>query len=199
MATNTGNQDIIKRYNTEVANLPAIHQKGGGKARSASGKLFEDLIQRICVQNGLTAKKNDYKRTAEVNGACLTNLQVDKHIYRNGKMVRAVESKCYLDACYLKRAVSDFVDLNASPDVPDAVEYAITAGQECVSRQALNYYRAYFERATNKKLGIFIINQHKKRNGSRAIYMEHYNVDFQLDVRELQNFINWLTYDNNTA
>lgn len=184
---------IVDAYNAEVADLPRLHQEeGGGKARNASGVIFENFIKRICADNNLEAKKNDYKRTVEIDGFSLKNLQVDKHIYRNGKMKKAVESKCYLDACYLKRAVLDFIELDASPDVPDDVEYAILAGQECVSQDSFKYYCAYFKKMTGKDVNVFVVNQHKKRNASRAIYMEQYNSDFQLDIEEVNNFMEWL-------
>lgn len=184
---------IIDAYNAEVEDLPRLHfTGGGGKARNASGVIFENFIQRICADNNLEAKKNDYKRTIEIDGVCLKNLQVDKHIYRNGVMVKAVESKCYLDACYLKRAVLDFIELDSSPDVPDNVEYAIFAGQECVSKDSFEYYCAYFKKMTGKAVNVFIANKHKKRNATRAIYMEEYNKDFQLDVDVVNNFVEWL-------
>jgi hypothetical protein len=184
---------IIDTYNAEVEDLPRLHFiGGGGKARNASGVIFENFVQHICADNGLKAKKNDYKRSEEINGIYLKKLQVDKHIYRDGVMVKAVESKCYLDACYLKRAVIDFVELNASPDVPDDVEYAILAGQKDVSRDAFEYYCAYFKKMTGKNLNVFVINTHKKRNAKRAIYMEEYNSDFQLDIEEVNKFVEWL-------
>lgn len=184
---------IVDAYNSEVEDLPRLHQEeGGGKARNASGVIFENLIQRICADNDLIAKKNDYKRTEEIDGVFLTNLQVDKHIYRNNVMRKAVESKTYLDACYLKRAVLDFIELESSPDVPDDVEYAILAGQECVSADSFRYYCAYFKKMTGKEVKVFVINKFKKRNAKRAIYMEEYNEDFQLDIQEVNKFVEWL-------
>ena len=110
-------------------------------------------------------------------------------------MKKAVESKSYLDLCYLKRTVLDFIELDASPDVPDDVKYAILAGQECVSKDSLNYYLAYFRRMTGKDLNIFVVNQHTKRNATRAIYMKQYNNDFQLDVEKVNEFVKWLKND----
>ena len=57
----------------------------------------------------------------------VSNLQVDWHVYSNNSMKKAIESKTYLDACYLKRAILDFIELDQSPEVPDDVEYAIFA------------------------------------------------------------------------
>lgn len=184
---------IIEAYNAKVSDLPRLHKEdGGGKARNASGVIFEDFITHICADNNLVAKKNDYKRTEEIDGISLKNLQVDKHIYAKDVLKKLVESKCYLDACYLKRAVIDFIELEASPDVPDDVEYAILAGQECVSQDSFNYYLAYFKKETGKDLKVFIVNQHKKRNAKRAIYMEQYNSDFQLDIEQVNKFVEWL-------
>lgn len=187
---------IIDSYNAEVEDLPRLHKEdGGGKARNASGVIFENFIKRICVDNDLEAKKNDYKQTVKIDGIFLKNLQVDKHIYKNNVMTKAVESKTYLDSCYLKRAVLDFIELDASPEVPDDVEYAILAGQECVSKDSLDYYLAYFKKVTGKNLNIFVVNQHKKRNANRAIYMKQYNNDFQLNVKKVNEFVEWLKND----
>lgn len=184
---------IIDAYNAEVKDLPRIHKEyGGGKARNASGVIFENFIRSLCVNNSLTAKKNDYKRTAEINGIFLKNLQVDKHIYKNNVMKKAVEGKSYLDLCYLKRAVLDFIELDTSPDVPDDVEYAILAGQECVSKDSLDYYSAYFKKMTSKDLNLFVINTQKRRNPKKAIYMKEYNMHFQLDIKEVNRFVEWL-------
>ena len=167
-------KDIIKTYNNEVDALSLLHKnEGGGKARSKSGLAFENFIESVCDVNDLVAKKNDYKKSEIINGEQIDNLQVDKHIYRDNVMVKAIESKTYLDACYLKRAVDDFIDLHNSPDVPDNVEYAIAAGQKCIAEKSLRFQSAKFKRSTGKDLRVFVLNQHKQRSGKRAIYMEH--------------------------
>ena len=184
---------IIEQYEKEVDQLPQTHYElGGGAARAASGLIYENLIERTCVELGLDARKNDYKRTEEVNGTCLKNLQVDKHIYRDGKMTKAVESKTYLDTCYLKRAVTDFIELEESPEVPSDVEYAIFAGQNAVGKDAFAYYPAFFKKKTGKELKIFFVNPSRKRSSSRSIYKEEYRSDFVLDTGVYNEFINWL-------
>tara|TARA_Y100000592_G_scaffold57616_1_gene90190 strand:+ start:1322 stop:1897 length:576 start_codon:yes stop_codon:yes gene_type:complete len=184
---------IAERYELEVDQLPTTHYElGGGAARAASGLVYENLIERTCIALGLDARKNDYKRTEVVNGTCLKNLQVDKHIYRNDVMVKAVESKTYLDACYLKRAVMDFIELDQSPDVPDNVEYAIFAGQNAVGKDAFEYYPAFFNKITGKEVKIFFVNPSRKRLSSRSIYNEKYRDDFKLDAVVYNEFIAWL-------
>jgi len=183
---------IIEEYNNAVKNLPKLHMIGGGKARNGSGVIFENFVQKICSSIDLVAKKNDYKKSKTINGYFVKNLQVDKHIYRDGIMVKAVESKCYLDSCYCKRAVLDFIELYESPDVSKDVEYAILTGQSCVAKDSLNYYSAMFTEKTGKKLNVFVINKHKKRSGKRPIYAQEFNDDFQLDINEVNRFVEWL-------
>lgn len=184
---------IIEQYEADVDALPQIHHElGGGAARSASGLVYENLIQRTCDALGLEGKKNDYMKTEEVDGTCLKNLQVDYHIYKNGVMTKAVESKTYLDACYLKRAVMDFIELEQSPDVPDNVEYAIFAGQNAVGKDAFAYYLAFFKKMTGKEVKIFFTNPSRKRSSARSIYNEKYRADFKLDTVVYNEFIDWL-------
>ena len=183
---------IIELYNNEVKDLPRLHQIGGGKARNGSGIIFENLIQRICDWVGLVAKKNDYKRSEEINGLQLKNLQVDRHIYRDGVMVKACECKCYLDSCYCKRTILDFMHMCKSPDVPKNVEYAIFAGQTCVADDTFQFLKAFFESETGKDLNVFVINTQKTRSTKRPIYKEEYNQDFTLDVNEVNRFVEWL-------
>ena len=184
---------IAERYETEVDKLPQTHfELGGGAARSESGLVYENLIERNCAALGLDARKNDYKRTEEVNGTCLKNLQVDKHIYRDDLMKKAVEGKTYLDACYLKRAVMDFIELDQSPEVPDDVDYAIFAGQNACGKDAFAYYQAFFKKITGKEVKIFFVNPSRKRSSSRPIYKEEYREDFKLDKVVYNEFIEWL-------
>jgi len=186
-------ENIVEQYNKEVDALPEIHSTGGGgNARNASGLVYENLIKRTCDSLGLDAKKNDYVKTEEVNGYCLSNLQVDWHVYSNNSMKKAIESKTYLDACYLKRAILDFIELDQSPEVPDDVEYAIFAGQNACGDAAFAYYPAFFKKITGKDVKIFFVNPQRKRSSKRAIYNQEYRNDFDLDNVVYNSFIEWL-------
>ena len=185
---------VIKKYNHKLNNIPVTYSEcGAGVARAASGQLFEEFIEGLCEVAQLDCKRNDYKRSEEVDGKTLENLQVDVHGYRNGEMVRAIESKTYLDACYLKRAVSDFLELFASPDVPKEVEYAIFCGQECVSQESLEYYKALFYKKTSKELNVFVVNEEKRRKTKRPIYNATYTGDFELDLEVVDCFVYFLS------
>tara|TARA_R100000458_G_C8206559_1_gene195424 strand:- start:141 stop:710 length:570 start_codon:yes stop_codon:yes gene_type:complete len=183
---------IVEQYNNEVDALPEIHSRGGGAARNASGLVYENLIKRTCDGLGLDAKKNDYFRTKEINGRSLRTLQVDWHVYNNGKLTKLVESKTYLDRCYLERAVTDFIKLNQSPDVPNDAEYCIFAGQDACASDALEYYKEYFKHETGKELTIFFVNPQRKRSSSRPIYKSDYRHLFNLDDTVYDNFIKWV-------
>jgi len=185
-------ESIIESYNKEVDALPEIHSTGGGAARNASGLVYENLIKRTCDNLGLNAKKNDYFRTKEINGKSLRTLQVDWHVYKNSKLAKLVESKTYLDRCYLERAVTDFIKLNQSPDVPDDAEYCIFAGQDACASDALEYYKEYFKHETGKELTIFFVNPQRKRSSTRAIYKAEYRDLFNIDNGVYNSFIEWL-------
>lgn len=184
---------IIDKYETAVDELPVIHAtQGGGKSRNASGLVYENLIKDVCEYVELTPKKNDYKQSEIVDGSCIKNLQVDWHIYNGEFLTHMVESKTYLDACYLKRAVMDFIEMENSPEVPDNTQYAILTGQSCVSDDAFKYYLALFTKLTGKSVDVFIVNPQKRRDAKRPIYEESNRVDFVLDTDELNRFISWL-------
>jgi hypothetical protein len=114
------------------------------------------------------------------------------HEDKNNVLKILLEDKTYLDVCYLKRCVLDFMELDQSPDVPDDVEYAIFAGQNAVGKDALAYYPAYFEKYTHKKLNMFFVNPQYKRNSKRPIYKEQFRSHFDLDMTEYNRFIEWL-------
>ena len=87
-----------------------------------------------------------------------------------------------MDACYLKRAVMDFIELEQSPEVPDDVEYAVFAGQNACGKDAFAYYPAFFNKITGKEVKIFFVNPNRKRSSSRPIYDEKCRDDFDLDM-----------------
>jgi hypothetical protein len=184
---------VVKLYEKEVDELPRLHSEfGGGVARNKSGLVYENLVKRTCKSLSLDPRKNDYKRTEEVNGSCLTNLQVDWHVYFEEVFKKAVESKAYLDSCYLKRACMDFLELHNSPEVPNAVDYAVVAGQNACGKEALDYYQAFFTRVTGKKLHVFFLNPLRKRSSARAIFNKDAREDFTLDLEVYTKFTEFL-------
>ena len=185
---------IVKTYEKEVDNLPRVHRDlGGGAARNSSGLVYENLIKRTCESLSLEPRKNDYKRTEEIAGTYLNRLQVDWHVYSQGTMKKAIESKTYLDTTRLKKSMMDFIELTNSPEVPNDVEYAIVAGQNTCSEGALLYYPSLFESLTGKEMKIFFLNPNCKRSGERPIYDKRYRQDFTLDMKTYTAFVEFLS------
>ena len=186
--------DIRAQYEADVDALPSIHANGGGgKARNASGLVYENLIKRTIEAMGLTPKKNDYKSTEEIDGVSMSNLQVDWHIYKGEQLRLFVESKTYLDSCYLMRAVIDLIELNSSPDTPDDCQFAIFAGQDACKAESMTYYSAFFKKHTGKELRIFFVNPQKRRSSSRSIFKAECREDFTLSSAVHQEFIDWVS------
>ena len=184
---------IIEQYETEVDRLPEVYMNGGGASRNASGLVFENLTKRTCIELELDAKKNDYYVTEEIDGIQIDTLQVDWHIYKLGLLRYFVECKCYLDACYLMRAVINMIELHNSPDNTnrDDVEYAILAGQNACADKILDYYRAFFKKQTGKDLNVFFVNPQVKRNSKKPIYKAEFRQNFVLDTTVYNQFIEW--------
>ena len=186
-------KNVIESYNETLASLPRIRkEKGGGKSRGASGMLYEDLIKGICDVNNIVAKSNDMIISEEIDGLIRKNLQVDKHLYYNGVLKKMVESKGYLDLCYYIRALFNFVEMEKSPHTPNDLEYAIFAGQHTVNEDNMKYYKAWFKRETGKEVKFFTVCQQKQRSATKAVYMEKYADDFKLDMKEVNEFVEWL-------
>lgn len=185
---------IRAQYEAEVDALPAIHANGGGgKARNASGLVYENLIKRTIESMGLTPKKNDYKSTEEIDGVSMANLQVDWHVYKGERLRLFIESKTYLDSCYLMRAVIDLIELNASPDTPNDCQFAIFAGQDACKAESMSYYRAFFKKHTGKDLQVFFVNPQSRRSSSRPIFKEACRADFTLSHAVHDEFISWVS------
>jgi hypothetical protein len=185
---------IIETYNREVDDLPNLHKNsGGGKARNASGLVYENLTLRTCEMLGLDARKNDYKKSKKTkSGKQIKNLQVDWHCYKEESLKKLVECKTYLDSCYLKRFVDDALDLHLSPEVPDDVEFAILAGQNACGITAFEYNLEKFSDLTGKEIDVFFVNPQVKRNSKKPIYKAEFRQNFVLDKVVYNEFIEWL-------
>ena len=107
-------------------------------------------------------------------------------------MTKLIESKTYLDACYLKRAILDFIELDQSPDVPDDAEYAIFAGQNACGNAAFSYYQHYFKKFTGKEVKIFFVNPTARDHHQNQYTKEEFRGLFNLDNIVYNEFIQWL-------
>ena len=181
-------KDIIESYTTRVNDLQRIHNIGPRKGAAASGEVFEQLVNDVARQyTNLQSLKNDYL-TAECGGYKIKNVQVDRHIRKNGIILSVIECKVYFEFSYGKRAVTDFIDIAESPEVNDNVEFVIVAGQENIAENSLKYLQAKCKRYTGRNFKLFLLNEVKKRNPNRPLYREK----FSLDLHELKRFNDYI-------
>jgi len=181
-------KDVIESYTTRVNDLQRIHNIGPRKGAAASGEVFEQLVDDVARQyTNLQSLKNDYL-TAECDGYEIDTVQVDRHIRKNGNIISAIECKTYLDACYCKRAVIDFMDIAESPEVNNNVEFVIVAGQESIAENTYNFWQAKCKKHTGRNFKLFLLNEVKKRSSKRPLYKEK----FFLDLYELERFNDYI-------
>lgn len=185
-------ENVIETFTNSLNQIPEIYKTSAGAARNASGLAYENLIKNLLVLCNLVGEKNDYFKSEEIDGYQLDNLQVDWHVYKDGELFRFVESKTYLDRCYLERAVCDFISLLKSPDVTnDNVECAIFAGQNATTDNAIGYFKAKFKKETGKDLKIFFMHD-SKRKSNKGIYKQENLHLFELNKNSLNEFVQWL-------
>ena len=179
---------IVEKYTARVDDLQRVHNISPRKGAAASGEVFEQLIDDVVRQYpNLLSLKNDYL-TVECDGHVMSNVQVDRHIRKNGSIQSVIESKCYLDACYCKRAVLDFIEIAESPEVSDNVDFVILCGQLTIAKDTYAYYQAFCKKHTGRNFKLFVLNEDKKRNSKRPLYKEK----FPLDLQELGKFNDYI-------
>lgn len=181
---------IIQNYQQRVNNLYNIYNDFGPRAcAAASGEVFEHLVDDVvsCFST-LKSLKNDYL-TVHLEAYTMSNVQVDRHI-RNSedKLIAVVESKVYLDACYCKRAVIDFLEISSSTTINSELEYVIVTGQTTINENTYNFYQELCKKFTGKYFHLFVLNEEKKRNSKKPLYKE----TFKLDETELQKFYEYI-------
>jgi len=173
-------KDIIDFYNKNVSDLSDLMESAGqGAVRNAIGQIYQDVAEKLIlsVDPNLMCKHNDYLTKYSPSGKYkVDNLQVDLHVYRGEKLLFILESKTYLDVCYLKRAVEDFTEIR---EVVGNVPAIIWSGQNAVADNAFGYYDECYDFET------FYCNVTKKRSSSRPIY----KTCDPLDVNVLGEFI----------
>lgn len=182
---------IFENYQHRVNDLNVIYKNDGArKCAEASGQVFEKFVDDVVSEcPHLLSLKNDYL-TVECDGYEMNNVQVDRHIrgLSSNILLSVVECKTYLDACYCKRAVLDFIEISESPEVSDSVDFVILTGQITISPKTFNYYQAFCRKHTGRNFKVFVVNEEKKRNSKLPLYKEK----FSLDVTEVQKFYDYI-------
>lgn len=179
---------VKRRYNERLKGFDKALAVSQGAVRAHSGRLFEDMVVDVADSVGALAIKGDDDMLHPTIGDHTKNLQVDKHIFRDGERHSFVECKTYLDASFLTRAVLNFMEINTTLDNAD-VEFGILAGQNAVADETLDYYIALLKHYTGKTMRVWFVNDVKKRVSSKPIA----EARFGLDPVEVQSFIDFLS------
>ena len=147
-------------YNTELTRFD--NATTGGEERLISGEVFEHTLDELATTVGLTSVKGDYDYINPDLDGLTMDLQVDRHIFDSeGNRFAFVECKTYLDASMLKRAMFDLLEIATEVDDP-TIRYGVFAGQNAVKDVTLNYYKAFFQKATGLPLEVFFVNEGKR-------------------------------------
>jgi hypothetical protein len=178
-------EKINFNYTQRVNNLST-----GDKCAGKTGEVFEKLIDDVVEYfPHLQSLKNDYL-TVECGGYKMTNVQVDRHIRSaiDNTLKSVIEGKTYLDSCFCKRAVVDFMEIAESSEITDNVDFVILTGQISISQDTLNYYQAFCKKHTGRNFKLFVVNEQKSRNSKKPLYKEK----FKLDIPELEKFYDYI-------
>ena len=146
---------ILENFNSNVEAAASIK---GGAQRNLFKVLYENLVDDICYQKtNNTSFVGDSDLIINKFGI---KTQVDRHIYKNSKdsVALFVECKAYLDACFLKRAISDFLQLSLSDKVSDNTKYLILAGQSAIKDETKMNYENFAKVMYNIEVEILFVS-----------------------------------------
>lgn len=197
-------------YDKEQAFLrdTARTSKTEGEIREAAGNLVEHILQnmfdtinrelpdaKIVSKVGSTdflSKTIFYKGQKVVND----KIQVDRHVWANGKRICFIENKTYLDSCYYDRALADFRKIAQSlaehEKDPSECKYIVFAGQNAASERTLFTYEADFwndtKHLTLKRDGLETETFYFLK-GKRSSSLPLYKVKHELDIENIKKFV----------
>ena len=197
-------KEICIEYEKLISEGAILGASSEGKARAASGNLFESFIDTIIskLNSTIISVKGSEDQLTSKAGYSLeehrANLHVDRHLFtiEDGTSNRIryafIESKTYLDASYLTRTIFNFIEikraLNQSGSYSNNLKFLIFCGQNAIADDTKRYYQAFFHEMTGNKLEIFFINDVKQRLSGKQVLTEKFNVD----LIELQRFIEYI-------
>ena len=190
----TIDEAIENYYNLLAQGHDLFQQSGtGGKRRALAGDLFEKLVADLVACTDRSLDDRRFINSRQIEGIFLPKLQVDRHITYNGAIESVCECKTYLDFCYYKRAISDFKEVLLSPDTTDGIKLAVFTGQRSLDDNSLEFANALSRLETGVTPELFVVNTTKQRSSKKQLCDPQYSSDFDLDISELQRFINWVS------
>jgi hypothetical protein len=177
--------EAFKIYDDDISPLHAQYKaesNAGGQMRSATGSLFESIARSIihAVDPSIVCKHNDYIVLESSRGSGLINkVQVDLHLYKDGKLIALVECKTYLDKTMLTRFVGEVGYIREQfPNIPAAV----FMGQMATNIERLEWMkdRHVFDTHT--------VNTTKQRRSDNPVFKTR----DPLDNEAMQSFAAWV-------
>lgn len=189
---------LEKMYDEEQAKLLRIYEGAGqGAVREATGDLHEsmiDLLIGLMPNYTSTQGTADYleRKVVTATGEILKedNIQVDRHIKKNGEYYAFIEAKTYLDASFLSRAVGDLVkiwkSLKQTKGIAHAnrMHYIVFVGQDAISENKRKILQAEFFEMTGCEMKIFCVEE-GKRTSKKPLYKNK----FLLNEKTVNSFL----------
>lgn len=205
--------NIEKCYDFEQNKLHkiALNARTEGEIRESAGNLIENVLQDVfntlntCIPNIHIISKigcTDYlSKSITYKGRTLYNntIQVDRHVWANGKRLCFIENKTYLDSCYYDRALADFRKIAQSlaqhDKDPANYKYIVFAGQNALKEDTMFTYEADFwedtrhltENSNGLETKTFFFLK-GKRNSAKPLY----KVKHELDKQNIRLFTSYL-------
>lgn len=176
----------------KLSDIGFVHRTEG-LIRHAAGELVENILQSIfdSMNTFLPSKivskvgSSDYlSKKIKYNDRIYTNnhIQVDRHVWYQGRRIAFIENKTYLDTCYFDRALADFKKiiqaLKQEGSDPQKCAFIVFAGQIAGSKNTFMNYEAEFwdETGIVPKRFFFLENT---RNASRPLYKIKYALNYE--------------------
>jgi len=137
------------QYNKSLNTMNKLSENNntGGEIRGANGSFGENFVESIIEY--INQNENENFECKVGNTSMLTarcgehehEIQVDKHVFYKSRLVYGIEVKSYLDICYVKRAIMDFVDVKR---YNQNVKTIIFAFEDACNQKEYNYYNAVY-------------------------------------------------------
>lgn len=165
---------IKSRYDSRVLALKKVYdEKNQGAVRSATGKVFEHFVDDVVesLGSGYSVKDGTSDKIISSFGGHRRGVQVDRHIFLNGRRTAFVECKTYLDAAYMQRFVLNVIEIvhALGPANVKGVKFAVLAGQDAIATETLVYLRAMAAERAGVEVEVFFVNA-VKRTSTNPIY-----------------------------
>ncbi len=197
-------QSVSTKYDEEqkkLSDIGLIHRTEG-EIRYAAGELVEKVLQSIfdamnaflpykiiskVGSSDYLTKKIQYNNHVYIND----HIQVDRHVWYQGRRIAFIENKTYLDTCYFDRALADFKKiiqaLNQQNLDPKRCAYIVFAGQIAGRENTFLNYEAEFWDETK-----IVPKRYFFLKGIRNSLKPLYKIKHELDFETIKAFVDFI-------